>query len=91
MQGLLGVLGILIFCMIYCWFPETSQPGSRGIDKKKRVVESGGDAGGENTKKGHHSFFFINPLRPLLLLKSPNLLLIVSEWHLRSFFFLVRY
>ena len=35
MQGSLGVVGFLTFCMIYCWFPETSQPGSRGIDKMR--------------------------------------------------------
>ena len=68
MQGSLGVVGFLTFCMIYCWFPETSQPGSRGIDKMR--AESGENA------KDH--FYFINPLRPLLLLRSPNLLLIVS-------------
>lgn len=69
MQGSLGVVGFLTFCMIYYWFPETSQPGSRGIDKMR--AESEGNA------KDH--FFFINPLRPLLLLRSPNLFLIVSE------------
>ena len=68
MQGFFGVYGFLIFCMIYCWFPETSQPGSRGIDKMR--AESGGNS------KDH--FYFINPLRPLLLLRSPNLFLIVS-------------
>ena len=69
MQGFLGVVGFLIFCMMYCWFPETSQPGCRGIDKMR--AESG-----ENTKS---HFYFINPLRPMLLLRSPNLLLIVSK------------
>ena len=73
MQGFIGVVGFLIFCMIYCWFPETSQPGSRGIDKKR--AESGGNA------KDH--FYLINPLRPLLLLRSPNLFLIVSTRRLR--------
>ena len=68
MQGFFGVYGFLIFCMIYCWFPETSQPGSRGIDEMR--AESGGNS------KDH--FYFINPLRPLLLLRSPNLFLIVS-------------
>jgi len=66
MQGFLGLVGFLTFCMIHCWFPETSQ--SRGIDKMRANS-------GENAKD--HSFF-INPLRPLLLLRSPNLFLIVS-------------
>jgi len=68
MQGSLGVVGLLTFCMIYCWFPETSQPGSRGIDKMR--AESGGNS------KDHS--YIINPLRPLLLLRSPNLFLIVG-------------
>ena len=69
MQGFLGVVGFLNFCMIHCWFPETSQPGSRGVDEMR--ADSGEDA------KDHS--YFINPLRPLLLLQRPNLFLIVSS------------
>ncbi|KIM49868.1 hypothetical protein M413DRAFT_117885 [Hebeloma cylindrosporum] len=84
MQGSLGVVGFLTFCMIYCFFPETSQPGSRGIDKMK--AESGGSA------KHPNHFYFINPLRPLLLLRSPNLFLphsIILSASLLSYFVLV--
>ena len=63
MQAPLGACGLLEFVLMYFLFPETSQPGARGIDKL--ALE-------ERTK-----FIFINPLRPLALLRSPNLLLIV--------------
>ena len=63
MQALLGACGLLEFVLMYCLFPETSQPGARGIDKL--ALE-------ERAK-----FMFINPLRPLALLRSPNLLLTV--------------
>ena len=63
MQALLGACGLLTFFLMYFLFPETSQPGARGIDKL--ALE-------ERAK-----FIFINPLRPLALLRSPNILLIV--------------
>jgi hypothetical protein len=68
MQEFLGVVGFLTFCVIYCWFPETTQPGFRGIDKMRA----------KDTKNAKGHFYFINPLRPLLLLRSLMLLLIVS-------------
>lgn len=64
MQALIGVFGIVKLLFIYFLFPETSHPGARGVDKlmlENRPVK----------------FIFINPLRPLALLRSPNLLLIV--------------
>ena len=71
MQGSLGVVGFIAYCIMFLFFPETSQPGSRGIDKVR--ASQGPDA--KNKKIG---FIFINPLRLMLLLRSPNLLLIVS-------------
>lgn len=71
MQGSLGVVGFVAFCVMYLFFPETSQPGTRGIEKL-RASESGSD----EKKIG---FVFVNPLRPMLLLRSPNLLLIVRS------------
>ncbi|KDR82154.1 hypothetical protein GALMADRAFT_135516 [Galerina marginata CBS 339.88] len=69
MQGSLGVLGFVAFCTMYFFFPETSQPGTRGIDKLR--ASRGPDS--QDKKIG---FVFINPLRPMLLLRSPNLLMI---------------
>lgn len=63
MQWALGGVGLLAFLLMYFLFPETSQPGTRGIDK---------------ILKEQAGFRFINPLRPMLLLRSPNLFLIVS-------------
>ena len=66
MQALLGVFGLIEFVFMYLLFPETSQPGARGIDKlilNNQPIKS----------------VFINPLRPLALLRSPNLLLIVGS------------
>jgi len=64
MQAFLGVIGLIELGFMYFLFPETSQPGARGIDKMSL----------EDRPK---RFIFINPLRPLALLRSPNLLLIV--------------
>ena len=67
MHGILGLLGLIAFTTIYYLFPETSQPGSRGIDKMK--AEHGSS----------RPFVFINPLRSLWLLRSPIMLLIVRS------------
>ncbi|PPR07301.1 hypothetical protein CVT26_012420 [Gymnopilus dilepis] len=67
MQGSLGAVGFIAFCIMYFLFPETSQPGTRGIEKLRASQK------GTNEKV---KFVFVNPLRPLLLLRSPNLFLI---------------
>jgi hypothetical protein len=66
MSGVQGLLGLIAFTTIYFLFPETSQPGARGIDKMK--PEDGTSS---------RSFVFINPLRSLWLLRSPIMFLIV--------------
>ena len=68
MQGLLGLIGLIAFTVIYFLFPETSQPGTRGIDKMKA----------RNEIDPSKSFIFINPLESLWLLRSPIMLSIVS-------------
>jgi len=65
MDGVQGLLGLIAFTTIYFLFPETSQPGARGIDKMKS--EDGTSS---------RSFVFINPLRSLWLLRSPIMFLI---------------
>lgn len=72
MQGVLGVFGAFAFCVMYMFFPETSHPGSRGIDKRR--AEYGPDSHHRNI-----GFVFINPLRLMLLLRNPNLMLIVCS------------
>jgi hypothetical protein len=68
MQGSLGVMGLIAWLTIVFFFPETSQPGARGLDQLRKKE-------GENYRP---RFVFVNPLRPLGLLRSPNLFLIVS-------------
>jgi hypothetical protein len=63
MQLALGVMGALVFIAIFLFLPEPSHPGARGVDK---------------LQAGSSKFVFVNPLRPLWLLRSPNLLLTVS-------------
>jgi hypothetical protein len=69
MQALLGFTGLIIFITFYFLFPETSQPGSRGIDKMKAA----------NGIDSSSSFIFINPLQSLWLLRSPTMLLTVRS------------
>ena len=64
MQGSLGLVGLIAFITIYFLFPETSQPGARGIDKMKAA----------NQIDSSKSFIFINPLQSLWLLRSPTML-----------------
>jgi hypothetical protein len=70
MQFFLAAAGIFQFCWMYSYFPETAQPGTRGIDKLPGI----------DSLKHHPRVIFINPLRPLALLRSPNLLFIVSYY-----------
>ena len=69
MQLYLAAVGLFQFCWMYIYFPETAQPGTRGIEKLSKV---------EGLEHHDRRIMFINPLRPLTLLRSPNLLLIVS-------------
>ena len=71
MQLFLAAAGIFQFCWMYACFPETAQPGTRGIDDLPGIVGV----------KHHPKVIFINPLRPLALLRSPNLLFIVSCYY----------
>ena len=64
MHGILCLVGLFGFTAFHFIFPETSQPGERGIEKM-------------NAANGIDSFRFINPLEPLWLLRSPSMLLTV--------------
>lgn len=61
MQFCLGVTSALLFAVMFFAFPETSHPGTRGIDK----LRLSGSA--------KHSWTHVNPLRPVSLLRSPTL------------------
>ncbi|KAG5735451.1 hypothetical protein E4T56_gene12846 [Termitomyces sp. T112] len=61
LQLVLGITGCGIFALISMFFPETSHPGSRGIDK---------------IPDGQSKIVFVNPMRPIALFRSPNLFLV---------------
>jgi len=64
MQLSLGFIGLVVFVFVLFIFPETYHPGERGIDKA--------DLSTLPTWRP----VLLNPLRPLLLLRSPNLLMV---------------
>ena len=63
MQYALFIAAVLAFLLIVVALPETSHPGTRGVDKIS------------DDEKQH--FVFLNPLGALWLLRSPNLLAVV--------------
>ncbi|KAJ4482506.1 MFS general substrate transporter [Lentinula aciculospora] len=69
-QLFLGAWGLLAFVCIATMYPETSIPGSRGIDKKRAELVARNVSPGEKWFK----IVWINPLKTLGLLRSPNLL-----------------
>lgn len=68
MQYILALAAAIDFVMMYFLFPETSRPGTRGIDKREFA---------EERAKGM-KYKILNPFASLRLLRSPNLLAIVS-------------
>ncbi|KAF6764090.1 MFS general substrate transporter [Ephemerocybe angulata] len=65
----LGAWGVLVFLVMYAYFPETSHPGERGIDKMKHD-------GNPNATWTRWLPVMLNPLRPLGLMRRPNLLFV---------------
>ena len=65
MQLILGLVGLLVFFLILFFLPETYHPNQRGVDKLDPSLLS------------KWRPVILNPLQPLLLLRSPNLLFVV--------------
>ena len=65
MQLSLGLLGLVIFVFVLFVFPETYHPGERGVDKA------------DPSELPTWRPILLNPFRPLLLLRSPNLMAVV--------------
>ncbi|KAI0338590.1 MFS general substrate transporter [Trametopsis cervina] len=59
MQYGISIFALICVVLMACFQPETSQPGVRGIDKAREKGEK-------------DRFVFLNPLRSLGLLRSPN-------------------
>jgi hypothetical protein len=71
MQLALGIAALIAFALVYIFFPETSQPNSLGLDiLNKRLAEAGAPP---------RRFVFVNPLRCLGLLTSPNVFAVVCR------------
>lgn len=70
MQFALGMAGLIGFIFMFAFFPETSHPNSRGIDKVIR------NSDGTKISSG---FKIINPFKTLLLLRSPLLIMMVRR------------
>ena len=68
MQLVLGLVGLGTFFCILLFFPETYHPGQRGIDKL------------DPASLPSWRPVIINPLRPLWLLRSPNLIFVVCNF-----------
>ncbi len=66
-QFCLGVAGLLTFLLLFTFLPETSHPGSRGIDKYRAKL---GDSNG-------FKWVWLNPFASFAILRSPNILLVV--------------
>ena len=64
MQAGVGFAALLTYLLMYVGMPETSHPGTRGIDK-----EFG----------GKFKWVWLNPFKCLWYMRSPNLLALVSE------------
>jgi hypothetical protein len=65
MQFILALSGAIGFVFILVLLPETSHPGTRGVDKLIRATN------------GAKKYALVNPLKSLWLLRSPNLLAVV--------------
>jgi len=77
MQLGLGFSGLFILLLVAIFLPETSIPGTRGIDKRRQELRALGKSADEvDHELG--GFVWMNPFKALLLLKSPTLLAVVS-------------
>jgi len=64
MQAGVGFVALLTHLLMYIGMPDTSQPGTRGVDK-----EFG----------GQFKWVWLNPFKCLWYMRSPNLLALVSQ------------
>ncbi|TFK35456.1 MFS general substrate transporter [Crucibulum laeve] len=62
-QNLLASVGTILFIVVLFYLPETSHPGAIGIEKDSI----------DSLQRPTWRPIFINPLKPLWLLRSPNL------------------
>lgn len=63
MQVILGVCAGVMLLVVLAFLPETSHPGTRGVDK---MIEKDGKSG----------WVWLNPFKAIALLRSPNVFLV---------------
>ncbi|KAJ2922180.1 hypothetical protein H1R20_g14915, partial [Candolleomyces eurysporus] len=79
MQVVLAIVILGVFLSILLFFPETSHPGTRGIEKLPVAVDGREATSGREGAGGMFKFrmpVILNPFEALLMLRSPNLLAI---------------
>jgi hypothetical protein len=73
MQYALAIIGAAVFVGILLLLPETMHPHTRGVDKAP-------DGNGLQAHGSRPRLILLNPFASLALLRSPNLLLVVSNY-----------
>jgi len=76
MQAGVGFTALLTFVLMYVGMPETSHPGTRGVDKQ---------FGGE------FKWVWLNPFKCLWFMRSPNLLALVSPRQVYKPWFVIQW
>jgi hypothetical protein len=66
-------VGLLVYVGMLFLLPETSHPGTMGMDKAEQELAAGSEP--QSTRK--FKWVWLNPLSCLWLLRSPNLTLVV--------------
>ena len=66
MQGSLSILGLILLFLNWRYLPETSHPGSTGLEKAKGIRKRG--------------IVLLNPFRSLPIMLKGNLFLVVSTF-----------
>jgi MFS family permease len=70
MQWILFGMSIVALVLVFAVIPETKHPGSRGIDVfREQEAKSG--------RNRQWTWVWLNPFKSLLLLRGPNVLLVV--------------
>ncbi|EAU80827.1 hypothetical protein CC1G_04937 [Coprinopsis cinerea okayama7 len=70
MQALVGITVLLVYLTMVFLFPETSHPGTRGIDHLRKAEEETG-----RRQVPQWRPVLLNPFKGMALLRSPNLFL----------------